>query len=68
LLGVLKAMKGRLWGWASHFVGAQLGKLEEGSSTGDLERKMKGTLEVWCLSLWELCEGNVDGGLSCWGP
>jgi hypothetical protein len=20
------------------------------------------------LSLWELCEGNLDGGLPCWGP
>jgi hypothetical protein len=20
------------------------------------------------LSLWELCEGNLEGGLLCWGP
>jgi len=28
LLGALKVMKGRFWGWASLFMGAQLGKLE----------------------------------------
>jgi len=27
-LGALKVMKGRLWGWASLFMGAQLGNLE----------------------------------------
>ena len=48
--------------------GPHLGNLEEGSSTGDFERRMKGALEVWCLSLWELCEGNPEGGLPCWGP
>jgi len=28
LLGALKVIKGRLWGWASLFMGAQLGNLE----------------------------------------
>jgi hypothetical protein len=28
LLRALKVMKGRLWGWASLFMGAQLGNLE----------------------------------------
>jgi hypothetical protein len=28
LLGALKVMKGWLWGWASLFIGPQLGKLE----------------------------------------
>jgi len=28
LLGALKVMKGRFWGWASLFMGAQLGNLE----------------------------------------
>ena len=28
LLGALKVTKGRLWGWASLFMGAQLGNLE----------------------------------------
>jgi len=23
---------------------------------------------VACLSLWELCYGNLEGGLPCWGP
>ena len=37
-----------------------------GLSTGDFERWLKGALEVERLSLWELCEGNLDGGLPCW--
>jgi len=28
LVGALKVMKGRLWGWESLFMGAQLGNLE----------------------------------------
>ena len=35
-----------------------LGNLEEGSSTRDFERRMKGALEVWCLSL---CGSSVKG-------
>jgi len=37
-------------------------------STGDFEIWLKGDLEVECLSLWELCEGNLEGGLPCGGP
>jgi len=37
-------------------------------STGDLERWLKGALEFGRLSLWELCEGNPEVGLPCWGP
>jgi hypothetical protein len=33
-----------------------------GSSIGDFEIWLKGALEVECLSLWELCEGNLEGG------
>jgi hypothetical protein len=32
-----------------------------GSSTGDFEIRLKGVLEVECLPLWELCEGNPEG-------
>jgi len=34
----------------------------------DFEIWLKGALEVKCLSLWELCEGNLEGGLPCRGP
>jgi hypothetical protein len=34
-------------------------------STGDFEIWLKGALELECTSLWELCEGNLEGGLSC---
>ena len=64
-LGALKIMKGRLWGLASLFMGAQLGNLEWGHL---MEIWLKGALEVGCLSLWKLCEGNLEGGLPCWGP
>ena len=36
LLGALKVMKGRLWGWASLFMGAQLGNLEWAHLLGTL--------------------------------
>jgi len=39
-----------------------------GSSTRDLEVLLKGALGVECLSLWKLCEGNLEGGLPYWGP
>ena len=39
-----------------------------GLSIRDFEIWLKGALEVWCFSLWELCEGNLEGGLPCWGP
>jgi hypothetical protein len=39
-----------------------------GSSTGDFERWLKEALEVEHLALWELCEGNLEGGLPSWGP
>jgi hypothetical protein len=39
-----------------------------GSYTGDFEIWLKGALEVGRLSLWELCEGNLEGGLPCWVP
>jgi hypothetical protein len=29
---------------------------------------LNGSLEVGRLSLWELCEGNLEGGLPCWRP
>ena len=39
-----------------------------GSSTGDFEIWLKGALEVEWLSLWELCEGNREGGLPSGDP
>jgi hypothetical protein len=48
--------------------GGSAGQPEVGSSTGDFERWLKGALEVEHLSLWELCEGGLEGGLHCWGP
>ena len=48
--------------------GGSVGQPGVGSSTGDLEIWLKGALGVECLSLWELCEGNLEGGLPCWGP
>ena len=38
------------------------------SSTGDFEIWLTGALKVERLSLWELCEGNMEGGLPCRGP
>jgi len=39
-----------------------------GLSTMNFEIRLKGALEVECLTLWELCEGNLKGGFPCQGP
>jgi len=44
LLETLKVMKGRLWGWASLLMGAQLGNLEWACLLGG--RWLKGALEA----------------------
>jgi hypothetical protein len=47
---------------ASIFIGALLGNLE-GIRLLGLLRMAEGVLRMECLSLWELCEGNLEGGL-----
>jgi hypothetical protein len=56
-------VKGRLWRRASLFMWTQLGNLQWARLLGT-ERWLKGALEVERLSLWELCEGNLEGGLA----
>jgi hypothetical protein len=48
--------------------GGSDGQPGQGSSTMDFEIRLKEALEMECLSVWELCEGNVEGGLPCWRP
>jgi hypothetical protein len=48
--------------------GGSVGQTGVGSSTGDFKRRLKGALEVERLSLWDFCEGNLEGGLPCWEP
>jgi len=48
--------------------GGSIGQPGVGSSTRDFEIWLKGALELEYLSLWELCEGNLEGGLPCQGP
>jgi hypothetical protein len=50
LLGALKVTKGRLWGWASIFMGAQLGNLEWVHLPGTLRHGWKGVWR-WSVSL-----------------
>ena len=45
--------------------GGSVGQPGVGSPTGDYEIWLKRALGVECLSLWELCEGNLEGGLPC---
>jgi len=44
-----------------------VGQSGVGTSTGDFEIWLKGALGVECLSLWKLCEGNMERELPCWG-
>jgi len=41
--------------------GGSVGQTGVRSSTRDFDIWLKGALEVGCLSLWELCEGNLEG-------
>jgi hypothetical protein len=61
-------MKGRLWGWVSLLMGAQLGNLEWAPLLGTLKIWLKGAIGVDRLSLWELCEGNLEGGRPAGDP
>ena len=61
------AMKGRLCGRAS-LHGGSVGQHGVGPSTGDFERWLKGAMLVQRLSLWDLGEGTLEGGLPYWGP
>jgi hypothetical protein len=57
--------KRRFWKGARHSTGAPLGKNGGGGSiTRDFERqvKKKKALEIECLFLQELCNGNLEGG------
>jgi hypothetical protein len=45
--------------------GGSVGQHGVGSFAGDFEIWLKGALGVECLPLWELCEGNLERGLSC---
>ena len=48
------------------FHGGSAGQTGVSSFNQDFERLLKWALEVERLSLWELCEGNLEGGLPCW--
>jgi hypothetical protein len=49
-------------------MGAPLGNLLEGSSTGDFERRMKGALGMERLTLKRLRERALREDLLYWGP
>ena len=63
LLGTL-GYKRKAMGMCISLHGGSVGQPGVGSSTGDFERWLKGALDVECLSLslslWELCEGNLE--------
>ena len=68
MLGTLKDMQKRLWRRASLTIGALfLGNLEEGSSTGDFERRMKGALGMGLLPLTRFRGGPWGGGAASLG-
>ena len=57
LLGSLKVMKGRIWGWAFRFMGAQLGNMEWAHLPGTLIYGWKGL----CRCGVSLCGSSVKG-------
>jgi hypothetical protein len=46
--------------------GGSVGRTGVVSYTGHFEIRLQGAWGVECLSLWELCEGNLGGGLIYW--
>jgi hypothetical protein len=48
--------------------GGSDGQAGVGSATKDFEIWLKGALDVECLAFWELCKGNLEGGLPWRGP
>jgi hypothetical protein len=67
LLGTLGYERKALGTGISVYRGS-VGQPGMGLSTGDFETWLKGALKVGCLSLWGLCEGNLEGGFPFWGP
>jgi hypothetical protein len=59
---------GRIWRPASISIGAPLGNLEFGSSTGDFEKWMKGALGMERFSVKRLSAEGLWGGFLYWGP
>jgi hypothetical protein len=51
-----------------YFIGAPLGNLEVGISTGDFEKWMKGALGIEHLCLKRLSVKGLWGGSLYWGP
>jgi hypothetical protein len=68
-LGTLKDRYKRIWRQASISIGDPLRNLEGGSSTGDFERWMKGSLGMGhlSLSLKRLTGEGLEGRLFYWG-
>jgi hypothetical protein len=62
VLGALKIMKGRLWGWATPFMGGQA------TWSGLLYRGLREMVEKGSGGGASLFEGNLEGGLLCWEP
>jgi hypothetical protein len=52
--------KRRALGMGISLHGVLVGQPGLGSTTGDFEIWLKGALEMECLSVWDLCEGE------CW--
>jgi hypothetical protein len=67
-LGALKVYERKALGTGISPYGDSVGQPVVGSATRTFEIWVKGPPEVEHLSLWELCEGNLEGGLPCWGP
>ena len=59
----------KVLGRVSLLIGAPLGDLGRGVRLpGTLKFSCRRALAMEHLTLWELYEGNLEGGLPCWGP
>ena len=67
-LGVTKDTKGSLWGWASLFMGAQMGSPEWALYWELWDMAERGCGGGVSLSVGALWREPGEGGLPCWGP
>jgi hypothetical protein len=64
--GALEGYERKALGMGISPHGGSFGQPGVGSSTGDSKIWLKGALGLERLSLWELCEGNLEEA-PCWG-
>jgi len=68
LVGDPEGYERRALGTGTSLYGGSVGATWGGLIDWDFQDMAEGALEMECLSPWELCEGNLEGGAPSRGP